>query len=136
MPEPPPTAVPKAVETVAKVEAPADDISHALADFGVHHKAILKILQAKAAEKTGSFIGFCLREVRKSHPRLYQGVEPTGNGELPLDKLLANIRTQKLRNYAAGLTELHDVLSRRAKTWQGAETARACREAVGLPPAD
>ncbi len=124
---------PSAPETVAKVEAPADEISRAIAEFGMRHKAVLKILHARDAAKTGSFVGFCLREVRKSHPRLYQGLEPETDGGLAIDKLLANIRGQKLQNYTGGLRDLHEVLTRRAKTWQGVEIAKQCREAAGLP---
>ena len=130
----PAIAAPSAPETVRKTEAPADEISRALADFGVRHKKIIAILGEKSAEKTGSFVGFCLREVRKSHPRLFQGMEPDTAGELPLDKLLGNIRTQKLANYSAGFHDLHDVLTRRARTWQGMDTARLCRDLAGLPP--
>ncbi len=130
----PAITAPSAPETVRKTEAPADEISRALADFGVRHKKIIAILGEKSAEKTGSFVGFCLREVRKSHPRLFQGMEPDTAGELPLDKLLGNIRTQKLANYSAGFHDLHDVLTRRARTWQGMDTARQCRDLAGLPP--
>jgi hypothetical protein len=125
---------PSAQETAAPVEAPPDEISRALADFGIKQKKIIDLLTTKSAEKTASFVGFCLREVRKSHPRLFQGMEPDAKGLLPLDKLLANIRSQKLSNCAAGFKDFHDILTRRAKTWLGYETASAAREVAGLPP--